>query len=507
VALNMSDLARRRGVAVEPAALAEALGVPVVSTVGVRRDGAASLVEWLDAHFSIVRVAVERVEPAEPDRGDVAATANDQREVERVLAAVGRLDPPIDTPSDRIDGIVLHPVFGPLILAVTLFLMFQAVFAGARPFMEALTALVAMVAGWINASIAPGLLRSLFVDGILAGAGSVVVFLPQIVLLFAFILVLEDSGYLPRAAFLLDRLMGGVGLSGRSFIPLLSSFACAIPGIMATRTIPNPRDRLVTILIAPLMTCSARLPVYTLLIGAFIPNRTLALGVGLQGLVLFVLYAVGLLSAFVAAFCLQFATGKRTLQPLQMELPSYHWPSLRNLGIGLWQRIEVFVRRVGTTILALMILLWFLSSVPAPPPGFTGPAIEWSLAGRLGSFLAHVFAPIGFNWEISIALVPGMAAREVAVGALGTVYSLAATGQDVAGALTPIVAQAWSLPTALSLLAWYVYAPQCLSTLAVIRRETGGWRHPLLVAGAMFLAAYIAAGVTYHVARWWLGVG
>ena len=507
VALNMSDLARRRGVAVEPAALAEALGVPVVSTVGVRRDGAASLVEWLDAHFSIVRVAVERVEPAEPDRGDVAATANDQREVERVLAAVGRLDPPIDTPSDRIDGIVLHPVFGPLILAVTLFLMFQAVFAGARPFMEALTALVAMVAGWINASIAPGLLRSLFVDGILAGAGSVVVFLPQIVLLFAFILVLEDSGYLPRAAFLLDRLMGGVGLSGRSFIPLLSSFACAIPGIMATRTIPNPRDRLVTILIAPLMTCSARLPVYTLLIGAFIPNRTLALGVGLQGLVLFVLYAVGLLSAFVAAFCLQFATGKRTLQPLQMELPSYHWPSLRNLGIGLWQRIEVFVRRVGTTILALMILLWFLSSVPAPPPGFTGPAIEWSLAGRLGSFLAHVFAPIGFNWEISIALVPGMAAREVAVGALGTVYSLAATGQDVAGALTPIVAQAWSLPTALSLLAWYVYAPQCLSTLAVIRRETGGWRHPLLVAGAMFLAAYIAAGVTYHVARWWLGAG
>lgn len=478
--------------------------MPVVPTVGVRRGGATVLTAWLDTH---VTAAATTAEPVRPVSSPPVDTAEDQRDVEAILAAVGRLDPPVDTASDRIDRVVLHPVWGPIILALTLFLMFQAVFAGAKPFMDAMTALVAQIAGVLTGLMDPGLLRSLLVDGVLAGAGNVLVFLPQIVLLFAFILILEDSGYLPRAAFLLDRLMGGVGLSGRSFIPLLSSFACAVPGIMATRTIPNPRDRLVTILIAPLMTCSARLPVYALLIGAFIPDRTVGWGIGLQGLVLFVLYAVGVLSAFVVALALQWFSGRRALHPLQMELPTYHWPSLRNLGIGLWQRVEVFVGRVGTTILALMIVLWFLSSVPSPPPGFTGPAIEWSLAGRIGALLAHVFAPIGFNWQISIALVPGLAAREVAVGALGTVYSLAATGQDVSGALTPIVAKAWSLPTALALLAWYVYAPQCLSTLAVIRRETGGWRHPLLVAGAMFVAAYAAAGITYHVARWWLGGG
>ena len=504
VALNMTDLAQRRGVGVDPAALSAALGVPVVPTVGVRRGGATVLTAWLDTH---VTAAATTAEPVSPVSSPPVDTAEDQRDVEAILAAVGRLDPPVDTASDRIDRVVLHPVWGPIILALTLFLMFQAVFAGAKPFMDAMTALVAQIAGVLTGLMDPGLLRSLLVDGVLAGAGNVLVFLPQIVLLFAFILILEDSGYLPRAAFLLDRLMGGVGLSGRSFIPLLSSFACAVPGIMATRTIPNPRDRLVTILIAPLMTCSARLPVYALLIGAFIPDRTVGWGIGLQGLVLFVLYAVGVLSAFFVALALQWFSGRRALHPLQMELPTYHWPSLRNLGIGLWQRVEVFVGRVGTTILALMIVLWFLSSVPSPPPGFTGPAIEWSLAGRIGALLAHVFAPIGFNWQISIALVPGLAAREVAVGALGTVYSLAATGQDVSGALTPIVAKAWSLPTALALLAWYVYAPQCLSTLAVIRRETGGWRHPLLVAGAMFVAAYAAAGITYHVARWWLGGG
>jgi len=507
VALNMSDLARRRGVDVQPEALSAQLGLPVVSTVGIRGGGARALIDDLDQHpaLSQRRSALPVRQPE--TRADLETTAADQREVERILSAVGRLDAPIDTPSDRIDAVVLHPILGPVILALTLFLMFQAVFAGARPFMDALTTLVAGIAAFINSTMPAGLLRSLVVDGVLAGAGSVLVFLPQIVLLFAFILILEDSGYLPRAAFLLDRLMGGVGLSGRSFIPLLSSFACAVPGIMATRTIPNPRDRLVTIMIAPLMTCSARLPVYGLLIGAFIPERTLSFGIGLQGLVLFILYAVGVLSAFLVALLLKHTTGRRALHPLQMELPAYHWPSLRNLLIGLWQRIEVFVGRVGTTILALMIVLWFLSSVPAPPMGAVGPAIQWSFAGRIGALLAQLFAPIGFNWQISIALVPGLAAREVAVGALGTVYSLAATGQDVAGALTPIVAKSWSLPTALSLLAWYVYAPQCLSTLAVIRRETGTWRYPLMITAAMFVAAYVAAGLTFHVARWCLGSG
>jgi len=340
----------------------------------------------------------------------------------------------------------------------------------------------------------------LLVDGILAGVGSVLVFLPQIIILFFFILMLEDSGYLPRAAFLLDRLMAGVGLSGRAFIPLLSSFACAIPGIMATRTIQNPRDRLATIMIAPLMTCSARLPIYALIIGAFIPHRSIWGGLQLQGVVLFLLYVAGVLGALGVAYVLKRLGSGTRFQTLMLELPAYHWPSLRNLGIGLWQRVEIFMSRVGTIILALMVILWALSSWPGPPPGATGPAIQYSIAGHLGKWLAVVFAPIGFNWQISIALVPGLAAREVAVGALGTVYALSATGADVSAALTPLIAQSWSLPTALSLLAWYVFAPQCLSTLATVRRETNSWRYPLLMAGYLFALAYAASFVTYRIA-------
>jgi ferrous iron transport protein B len=507
LALNMVDLARRRGLVVDRAKLSEALGLTVVETVGVRADGARPLVELLES-LPLRAMAPAPAAARAPEASaaaDLAAVVADQQTVERILESLGLSEAPFDTPSDRIDRVVLHPVLGPVILAATLFLMFQAVFGLAKPFMNELTDGVAHAAAGIGSILPPGLLRSLLLDGVLAGAGSVLVFLPQIVLLFAFILILEDSGYLPRAAFLLDRLMGGVGLSGRSFIPLLSSFACAVPGIMATRTIPNPRDRLVTIMIAPLMTCSARLPVYALLISAFIPARTLAFGIDLQGLVLFVLYALGVGSALLVARVVKRFAGSQTLHPLQMELPTYHWPSPRNLAIGLWQRVVVFVSRVGTTILALMIVLWFLASVPSPPPDFAGTPIEYSIAGRIGMLLAHLFAPIGFNWQISIALVPGLAAREVAVGALGTVYSLAATDTDVAGQLAPLVAHSWSLPTALSLLAWYVFAPQCLSTLAVVRRETNSWRAPALMTGYLFILAYVAAGITYHLSRWWLG--
>jgi ferrous iron transport protein B len=340
----------------------------------------------------------------------------------------------------------------------------------------------------------------LLVDGVLAGVGSVLVFLPQIIILFFFILLLEDSGYLPRAAFLLDRVMGSVGLSGRAFIPLLSSFACAIPGIMATRTIQNPRDRLATIMIAPLMTCSARLPVYALIIGAFIPRRTVGPGLELQGIVLFALYILGVVSAMGVAYVLKRVGTAKHYQFLMLELPAYHWPNARTLLIGLWQRVEIFLSRVGTIILALMVILWALSSFPAPPPGATGPAIQYSIAGHLGAWLAVLFAPIGFNWQISIALVPGLAAREVAVGALGTVYALSATGSDVSGALTPLIAQSWSLATALSLLAWYVFAPQCLSTLATVKRETNSWRYPLIMAAYMFALAYVASFITYRAA-------
>jgi ferrous iron transport protein B len=344
-----------------------------------------------------------------------------------------------------------------------------------------------------------GPLRHLLVDGVIAGAGSVLVFLPQILILFAFILALEDSGYLPRAAFLLDRLMGKVGLSGRAFIPLLSSFACAIPGIMATRTIPSARDRLTTIMIAPLMTCSARLPVYTLLIGAFIPRRMIG-PFNLQGLTLFALYLAGVAGAMAVAFAIKRTFMRGDYHPLLLELPEYKWPNLRNLVLGLWERMRIFLGRVGTVLLTLMVVLWFLASFPAPPAGALGPAIGYSFAGRLGHALQLVFAPIGFNWQICVALVPGLAAREVAVGALGTVYAMSAASKDVAGALQPILVRGWSVATGLSLLAWYVFAPQCLSTLAVVRRETNSWRYPALMAGYLFVLSYLTSFITYRAA-------
>jgi ferrous iron transport protein B len=480
VALNMTDIAQRKGILIDARKLEHELGVPVVETVGVKSSGAKALVGLLDSSVLLAPLA--------------------PRAACRILGIVGGARLEGVTVSDKLDAVVLHPVVGPLILAAILFLVFQAVFAWAQVPMDAIKTGVGAFAGWVGSVMPPSLFKGLLVDGVLAGVGSVLVFLPQIVILFFFILVLEDSGYLPRAAFLLDRVMGSVGLSGRAFIPLLSSFACAIPGIMATRTIQNPRDRLATIMIAPLMTCSARLPVFALIIGAFIPRRTLGPGLELQGIVLFALYILGVVSAMGVAYVLKRMGTAKRYQFLMLELPAYHWPNARTLLIGLWQRVEIFLSRVGTIILALMVILWALSSFPAPPPGATGPAIQYSIAGHLGAWLAVVFAPIGFNWQISIALVPGLAAREVAVGALGTVYALAATGSDVSGALTPLIAHSWSLPTALSLLAWYVFAPQCLSTLATVKRETNSWRYPLIMAAYMFALAYAASFITYRAA-------
>jgi ferrous iron transport protein B len=496
VALNMTDIARRKGIVIDAERLAAELGVPVVETVGVKATGVRALIKVLDGLAIPGRVR-QAAAWRTPSASDIE---HDQSEVRRILGLVGgdRLDGV--TISDRVDAVVLHPVFGPLILAGILFLVFQAVFAWAQVPMDAIRLGVAAFGHWLGAALPESLLKGLLINGVLAGVGSVLVFLPQIIILFFFILMLEDSGYLPRAAFLLDRVMGSVGLSGRAFIPLLSSFACAIPGIMATRTIQNPRDRLATIMIAPLMTCSARLPVYALIIGAFIPQRTLWGGLELQGVVLFGLYIVGVASAMAVAFVLKRSGRGAGFQALMLELPAYHWPNLRSLGIGLWQRVEIFMSRVGTIILALMVILWALSSFPAPPPGAAGPPIQYSIAGHLGAWLAVLFAPIGFNWQISIALVPGLAAREVAVGALGTVYALSATGNDVSGALTPLIAHSWSLPTAFSLLAWYVFAPQCLSTLATVKRETNSWRYPIIMAAYLFALAYTGSWITYRVA-------
>jgi ferrous iron transport protein B len=503
VALNMADLAERRGIKIETGALAAELGMPVVSTVAIHNSGAKTLLALFDDPHLWHSMATTKRTPAAPGAAADSHShhAADHVVVRRLLQRLGLDNVVPHTHSDRIDRVVLHPLVGPLLLTLVLFLVFQAVFSWAEAPMALIKSLTASFSAGVGALLPDTWVKSLIVDGVIAGAGGVVVFLPQIVILYFFILVLEESGYLPRAAFLLDRLMGGVGLSGRSFIPLLSSFACAIPGIMAARTIANPRDRLVTIMIAPLMTCSARLPVYALLIGAFIPQREVWGGMELQGLVLLALYFAGVIGALLVAWVLKrFTAAGRQVRPLMMELPSYHLPTARNIGIGVWQRMTIFLKRVGGIILILTILLWFLASFPAPPAGATGAAIEYSLAGMLGKGLAVLFAPIGFNWQISIALVPGLAAREVAVSALGTVYALSAVGEDAVQALAPLIAQSWSLATALSLLAWYVFAPQCLATLAAVKRETGGWAMPLAMAAYLFALAYAASFITYRVA-------
>jgi ferrous iron transport protein B len=490
VALNMADLAARRGIVIDPAALGRALGLPVVRTVAIHKEGLDELRQVLD------QPEVWASAPLETPVQD----ADDHVVVKQLLTGLNLNEELPQLPSDRVDRVLLHPVYGAVILAVMLFFLFQAVFSWA----EAPKAWIESGMGWLGDLVGhwvpEGWFHSLIVDGVIAGAGGVLAFLPQILILFFFILILEESGYLPRAALLLDRLMGNVGLSGRSFIPLLSSFACAIPGIMATRSIANPRDRLVTLMIAPLMTCSARLPVYALLIGAFIPQREVV-GLELQGLVLFALYLAGILGALAVAWVLKrFTNAGRLVRPLMMELPSYHWPHPRSIAIGLWQRAVIFVKRVGGIILVLTIALWLLSSFPGPPEGATGAPIQYSIAGWLGAGLAKIFAPIGFNWQISLALVPGLAAREVAISALGTVYALSATGDDTAQALSGLIAQSWSLATALSLLAWYVFAPQCLATLAAVKRETGGYKMPLIMAGYLFGLAYLASFITYRVA-------
>jgi ferrous iron transport protein B len=495
LALNRMDVAKRRSVSIDVARLSSELGVPVVPTVAVRRGGADALIEMLvPARWSATR-SVNTPAWQESSAEDAEQMQSDLR---GLLAATGYSAPRESRWIGYIDALLLNPVAGLLILLAVLFVMFQAVFSWAAAPMDWIKNGMAALGAYTTAHLPAGPLASLLSEGVIAGAGTVLVFLPQIVILFFFILVLEDSGYLPRAAYLLDRFMGSVGLSGRAFIPLLSSHACAIPGIMATRTIPNWRDRLTTIMIAPLMTCSARLPVYGLLIAALIPARHLG-PFNLQGLVIFGLYAAGILSGFLVALFLKQFGGKRQYSPLMLELPDFQWPHAGNLLLGLWERVRIFVSRVGGIILALMIVLWFLSTYPAPPPGATGPAIQYSFAGQLGALLQHVFAPIGFNWQIAIALVPGLAAREVAVGALGTVYAMSASGDDVARQLEPVIAHTWSLATGCALLAWYVFAPQCLSTLAVVKRETNSWRYPLIMATYLFALAYIAAFITYRV--------
>ena len=491
VALNMYDLAERDGTRIDVARLSTILGLPVVPTVAVRRRGLAELAAELAPRLD--HAAVPEIAP----EADIRLL---QREA-RVIADTVTLQRGQATRwTQRFDAVALHPLAGPLLLGAILFIMFQSVFALAEVPMGWLEAGIAALQVQLAAVMPDTALRSLLSDGVLAGVGAVVVFLPQILILFLFIILLEQSGYMVRAAFIMDRLMAGVGLNGRAFIPLLSSFACAIPGIMATRTIDDPKDRLTTILIAPLMTCSARLPVYTVIIAAFIPATNVG-GVGLQGLVMLGLYVFGVLGALVAAWALRRTVTKGPTPTFLIEMPKYQWPVVRDIGIGLWQRAGAFLKRAGGMILGITVVLWVLASYPKPPAGDPTPALQYSAAGRIGSALEPVFAPIGFNREIAIALVPGLAAREVAVAALGTVYSLQGTDEDHAQPLVERLRSSWSLPTALAFLAWYVFAPQCLATLAVVRRETGGWKWPAFMFVYLFVMAYVAAGATYWIAR------
>ncbi|MHA3055494.1 ferrous iron transport protein B [Acinetobacter sp. ANC 4633] len=496
--LNMMDEARRRGIQINSQKLSERLGIPVVETVAKTSSGVMNLIDALgQKKFALPQTEMNGL------------VGDPHQKVAQILADVVIFSDHEDKRTEFLDRIFLHPVLGFVVLTLLMFVVFQAVFTWAAPFQEAITKAFSWLGTEMGKLVTQPLLHSLVVDGVIAGAGGVVVFLPQILILFFFILLLEETGYLPRAAFLLDKLMYKAGLSGRAFIPLLSSFACAVPGIMATRTIQDPRDRLTTIFVAPLMTCSARLPVYALLISAFIPNKMVWGMFNLQGLVLFALYMAGIISALIVAFVLKFFQKDKSQYALLMELPSYRFPNMKSIGIGLLDRAKIFLKRVGGIIFALSILLWFLCSFPQAPEHAALSPINYSFAGQIGHFMQPFFAPVGFNWQICIALIPGMAAREVMVASLGTVYALSAANDDaMAQGLSHLISapgSGWSLATGLSLLVWYIYAPHCLSTLATVRRETGSWKMVAWMTSYLFALAYFAAFLTYQIASRYLG--
>lgn len=497
LALNMMDLAKKRGLDLDLEILSRELGVPVVPTVAVRGEGILQLLRKVEEALNTSGAELVIAAPVwqKASREEIRARFS---EVDRILRMSIRRPASPTVWTKRIDQMVLHPIAGSLFLIFVLGVLFQTIFNWATVPQDWIRSGIEMLGQKLSLVLPESILRSLLVEGVIAGVGSVLVFLPQILFLFLFILVLEDSGYMARAAFLMDRLMGKVGLHGRAFIPLLSSFACAIPGIMATRTIENKRDRLTTILIAPLMTCSARLPVYALLIAAFIPNTAVFGPLRLQGLVMFALYASGVFFALLAALFFKNTLFRGARPIFLMELPTYKWPSLRSVGLGLYERVKVFLRRAGTVILVLSVVIWFLASFPKPPLAATEPAIHYSFAGKIGHAIEPFLSPIGFNWRIGIALIPGFAAREVMVGALATVYAVENQDESSTQILSQLLAKDWSLATAISLLVWYIFALQCLSTLAVTRRETNSWKWPALMLFYMTTLAYGASWVAYH---------
>jgi ferrous iron transport protein B len=496
LALNMYDIAQRQGLRIDLEGLARDIGCPIVTTVATRKRGIDDLVAQVEARIADGTLG-EANTWHEPDAGEIRDA---HRDAQRILKANVRPPERPDTFTGKVDGVLLHPVAGLLILLTLLFVMFQAVFTWSKAAGDLIGDGFTGIGAFLAAHLPPGLLTSFLTDGLISGVGSVLVFLPQILVLFFFIILLEDFGYMARAAFLMDRIMGGAGLHGRAFIPLLSSFACAIPGIMATRVIDNKRDRLTTIMVAPLMTCSARIPVYTLIISAFIPNTKVAGLLSLQGLVMFGLYAAGILSALGVSFITRRLFWRGAVEPFLMELPAYKTPDPLNVLRSLYLRGKIFLTRAGTIIFPLMILVWFFSSFPGAPAGATDPAINYSLAGQIGHLIQPLLAPIGFNWQMTVALIPGFAAREVAVAALGTVYAIG-NADASPGALATTLSHHWSIATGLSFLAWYVFAPQCASTIGVVKRETNSWLWPAVMLVYMTALAYLAALIVYQVAK------
>lgn len=485
--LNMMDMAARDGITIDLPELERELGIPVISCVAVRASGRDALLDYLDDWGGDVSFGSAVLPDAE--MGDLKALQAKARSI--TLNTVTRAQR-AETFSQKIDNWVLHPVIGPIILFLILFVMFQAVYTWSGPAMDLIeTGMGALQAG--AAAVLPdGLITSLVSDGMIAGVGAVLVFLPQIIILFAFILILEASGYMARAAFLVDTLMAKVGLNGRAFIPLLSSFACAIPGIMAARTIEQERDRLTTILIAPLMTCAARWPVYLMIIGAFIPETKTG-PFSTQGLVLFGLVVVGVVFAFIMAAIFKRTLARGESSSLLIELPSYKAPVFKDYLIGLWDRAMIFVNRAGRIILPASIVIWVMTSFPR-----NAEALENTYAGMIGNILLPLVRPIGFNLEMAISLIPAMAAREVAVSSLATIYAV--SDYETEGRMSDVVAANWSMATGLAFLAWFVFAPQCLSTFAIIKKETNSWKWPLFAFAYLFVLAYIAAGLTFHTA-------
>ncbi|NDD90758.1 ferrous iron transport protein B [bacterium] len=515
LALNMMDLANKRGLDLDLETFSKELKIPVIPTVAVKKMGIDRLVAAVNSAMSRESEdssSSSKTTVHEWSKAESSAVRARFEEVDQILKKSTRRSTAPSVWTERLDRLFLHPVFGFGVLALVLALIFQAIFSWASVPADWIESGVGAFGAWVGSLMSDGPLRDLLVDGVISGVGSVVVFLPQILILFSFILVLEDSGYLARAAFMMDRIMGGVGLHGRAFIPLLSSYACAIPGILSTRTIANPRDRLATILVAPLTTCSARLPVYTLLVAAFVPDRPFFGPFRAQGAVLFALYLLGTLAPLMMAWVFRKTVLRGPKPTLLMELPTYKMPSLRGVVLGLVERTKIFLRRAGTVILSLSVLIWFLSSYPkAPVQGAQdqasgAPAIHYSYAGRIGHAVEPLLKPLGFDWRVGIALIPGFAAREVMVSALATVYAIEGDEAAVESALSERLAASWTLATALSLMVWYVFAPQCLSTLAVVRRETNSWRWSIFLLVYMTLLAYLASFLTYRVVSG-LGLG